>query len=183
VNAGCVDSDTVVFNRELPPVAGFSYTQFGFDASFVNLSSNELQWNWQFGDGQGSTLSQPHHTWQRAGTYVVTLIVSNACASDTLIDTLIIGGVLTDPLISEAKWEVFPNPAQDKVEVRLQVEQSENYSIKIYDALGRLVLDTPAELVAQEKSWQLNIGEWTKGAYQVVLYNSQKTQVKLLWVE
>ena len=183
VNAGCVDSDTVVFNRELPPVAGFTYTQFGFDASFVNLSSNELQWNWQFGDGQGSTLSQPHHTWQRAGTYVVTLIVSNACASDTLIDTLIIGGVLTDPLISEAKWEIFPNPAQDKVEVRLQVEQSENYSIKIYDALGRLVLDTPAELVAQEKSWQLNIGEWTKGAYQVVLYNSQKTQVKLLWVE
>jgi len=40
-------------------------------------------WYWDFGDGSNSTAENPSHTYASAGTYNVSLTVSNACGSDT----------------------------------------------------------------------------------------------------
>lgn len=74
-----------------------------FQAEFTISSSNicsgeEIQftdqtrggantWDWDFGDGNGSTLENPTHTYQEAGTYNVRLLASDAftpgCAPDS----------------------------------------------------------------------------------------------------
>lgn len=48
--------------------------------SFVNQSQGANQWNWDFGDGATSTLENPTHNYQGAGTYTVTLSVDNTAA-------------------------------------------------------------------------------------------------------
>jgi hypothetical protein len=41
-------------------------------------------WAWVFGDGGSSTVQHPTYTYETAGTFAVTLTVSNAHGSDTL---------------------------------------------------------------------------------------------------
>jgi gliding motility-associated-like protein len=46
--------------------------------NFINLSVGGLNYNWTFGDGQGSSLFEPKHTYRDTGDYMVTLWVTNA---------------------------------------------------------------------------------------------------------
>ena len=57
--------------------------------SFTNTSSGDnLSYNWNFGDGQTSTLQNPTHTFQ-AGAWEVTLTVTNENGSDTTSATIV----------------------------------------------------------------------------------------------
>ncbi|MFO7722029.1 MAG: FISUMP domain-containing protein [Bacteroidales bacterium] len=53
----------------------FTDTSFGIPTS----------WRWFFGDGDSSTLKHPSHVYQTPGVYTVTLIITNAHGSDTLV--------------------------------------------------------------------------------------------------
>jgi PKD repeat protein len=46
---------------------------------------NPTSWNWNFGDGGTSNQQNPSHTFSNAGSYTVTLTVSNQCGSDSEI--------------------------------------------------------------------------------------------------
>jgi PKD repeat protein len=75
-----------------PPVADFSGTPVSGTAplavQFTDLSSNApITWAWEFGDGGTSTEQNPLYSFQNAGTYSVTLTVSNNHGSDTLART------------------------------------------------------------------------------------------------
>lgn len=45
---------------------------------FENNSRSAVNWEWDFGDGTKSSESHPDHIYRKAGTYAVTLTVSNA---------------------------------------------------------------------------------------------------------
>ncbi|WP_144393522.1 PKD domain-containing protein [Pleionea sediminis] len=63
------------------PVAEFSSSNSGLTVSFTDASSDSdgtiAERLWSFGDGSDSTESNPTHTYDRAGTYTVTLVVSD----------------------------------------------------------------------------------------------------------
>ncbi len=61
--------------------AGFTTDAIGcapYTATFVNTSVAGLNYTWNFGDGNTSTLSAPVHSYATPGTYLVTLIAINA---------------------------------------------------------------------------------------------------------
>ncbi len=73
-----------------PPVASFfassTSVYSGTPVQFNDLSTNNPDgWIWDFGDGVTSYLQNPQHSYQTAGTYSISLIVSNEAGSDTLI--------------------------------------------------------------------------------------------------
>lgn len=62
------------------------YCQSPAMVNFMNESFNAGTFNWDFGDGQSSSLLNPTHIYQNPGDYTVTLIVSGgACGIDTLV--------------------------------------------------------------------------------------------------
>ena len=73
----------------VPPVANFvaePTTSCTGEIAFQDLSTgNPAQWDWDFGDGTSSTLSNPTHTYTANGTYNVKLVVSNVNGTDSLI--------------------------------------------------------------------------------------------------
>ena len=79
---------TTVTIEEVPPLAGFTSTtpdELGQVTSFVNSSSgSNLSYEWDFGDGNGSTVANPSHTYGQTGNYTVVMTVTNILGSDSI---------------------------------------------------------------------------------------------------
>ncbi len=72
----------------IAPIAYFSASTrivtVGESVQFTDNSANiPTSWSWDFGNGVTSTLKNPSHIYSLAGTYTVTLIVTNSAGSDT----------------------------------------------------------------------------------------------------
>ena len=94
--SGCKDSLTESITFTGLPTALFvvnSSTQCVNSNSFVftNNSVNAATYTWSFGDGATSSLQNPTHTFNTAGTYTVKLLVSNAggCADSTIVSVTV----------------------------------------------------------------------------------------------
>lgn len=81
-------------------VADFSGSPTSGDAplfvNFTDLSTGApSSWSWSFGDGGTSTTQNPSHSYTSAGSYTVSLTVTNACGSDAETKNAYI--TVTDP--------------------------------------------------------------------------------------
>ncbi|MCB9186528.1 MAG: PKD domain-containing protein, partial [Flavobacteriales bacterium] len=76
---GCVDTHTATVVVNALPNVDFSFSNIceGTSATFAN-SSSAGSYNWDFGDGNSSTLTSPSHVYNAFGTYDVTLVVTDA---------------------------------------------------------------------------------------------------------
>ena len=92
---GCVDTATQSLTIYPVPVAGVltanaclnDPTTFT-DVTSINSPGSVNTWNWDFGDGTGtSTLQSPSYTYATDGTFIVTFTVISAdfCVDDTII--------------------------------------------------------------------------------------------------
>ena len=75
------------------PVAEFSSNvnsgNAPLDVSFTDKSAgNPTAWYWDFGDGTNSQFQNSEHTYPTAGTYTVTLTISNANGTDSKTTTI-----------------------------------------------------------------------------------------------
>ncbi|CAM2064837.1 M4 family metallopeptidase [Sulfidibacter corallicola] len=71
--SGCTTTGT-------PPSADFSVTTNELTASFRDASTDDgriVSWAWEFGDRMSSSLQHPSHTYAAAGTYTVSLTVTD----------------------------------------------------------------------------------------------------------
>ncbi|HXB40318.1 MAG TPA: PKD domain-containing protein, partial [Bacteroidia bacterium] len=70
-------------------VASYTHTQNALAVTFNNTSQYATSYNWNFGDGNNSTLQNPVHTYATPGNYNVCMVASNACGTkDSMCHTL-----------------------------------------------------------------------------------------------
>lgn len=76
----CTSGDDIAVTVFPRPTANFSVTSSCFNNpnQFTDLSSggNIMHWNWDFGDGIIDSIQNPSHTYNTAGTFTATLIVT-----------------------------------------------------------------------------------------------------------
>lgn len=64
-----------------PPAASFAFAATGLTVAFTDTSTDPdgiiVGWDWDFGDGTGSTEQHPSHTYQGASTYIVRLTITD----------------------------------------------------------------------------------------------------------
>jgi gliding motility-associated-like protein len=91
--AGCKDSAIAVVTVNPSPTANFNGPFQGcapLTVNFLNSSSNSTAYVWTLGDGTTSSLKDPVHVYNEAGSYTVSLIAKNATCLDTLIKTAVV---------------------------------------------------------------------------------------------
>jgi gliding motility-associated-like protein len=100
----CTDSATQTVVVNPLPVANFTAPttikcQPDFPVSFQDQSTGAVSWQWDFGDGNTSTLQNPSHTYTSYGSFPVTLIVTNAFGcTDTIVQPAFVR--ISRPVIS-----------------------------------------------------------------------------------
>lgn len=85
------------------PVAKFTnppVTCINQPANFINNSLNSLTYAWQFADGFNTTVQNISHSFSKPGNYIVSLISSNLCGSDTIEGSIKVEGFLTNKAAS-----------------------------------------------------------------------------------
>ncbi|MET0406596.1 MAG: PKD domain-containing protein, partial [Cystobacter sp.] len=105
-----------------PPVANFGVTVSGLTATFADSSSDRdgsiASRNWNFGDGSGSTATNPSRVYAAGGNYDVSLTVTdNGGASHTKTQTVSVGAgnvnlALNKPATGANACNTTETPAQ-----------------------------------------------------------------------
>ncbi len=151
---GCVDSETKNVTISPLPIAGFNVQDVceGNAVSFFNTSSvasGSLSYQWGFGNGAGTTGTNPNYTYPAAGDYEVTLTATsnNGCEAQYIDSVSInplpqvsLGGSITtcaDSTIlnagSGAASYLWSNNTSDST---LTVSQNGTYSVTVTSPEG-----------------------------------------------
>jgi PKD repeat protein len=129
----------------------------------MSAASDATGWIWDFGDGGSSTLENPVYTYAVGGTYAVTLIVTNACGSDTL--SQILTSTAIDPAGLAAAVKVFPVPADERLFVGMLGLEQESFQCSLTDVQGRTIRTAVFKAGASERMLDWNVGDLSPGVY------------------
>jgi len=141
VTDGCnvspaVGNLTVTFINQ--PVAAFTFSGASLSYSFSNTSVDATTYSWDFGDGSTSTSASPSHTYNVDGVYQVCLIASNSCGSDTSCQSITV--VSTSKPFGMGVVQLWPNPANNQFNVRVDGLQGNYLLLELFDLAGQRVM-------------------------------------------
>lgn len=149
-----VENDSVTFQMQKLPVAKFISSVTDFSVWLQSKATFHDKLSWDFGDGNRvDDEANPKHTFEKNGTYSITLIAENDCGADTLTREVVIDAVGV-PKASSVGLKMYPNPASSVVTF------SEIGDFKLYSTHGQLVLET-------NNSQQIGISGLPAGQYLV----------------
>ena len=111
--------------------------QGSYDVQFLNNSTNATSYEWNFGDGTTSTLSNPNHTYVDGGNYTVTLTAFNGDCSD--VYTFELSGVSVTENTATSSVSVYPNPSNGLLNLNIMSINSGVVLTNVYDVTGKLV--------------------------------------------
>ena len=169
---------SIEVNVLLHPIADFEANSTtvneGECVNFIDQSiNNPTSWSWTFNGGSpsGSTTQSPSVAYSTAGTYDVTLIVSNTFGSDTLtkeisVTTEEILSVGTDPMNNHV--EAYPTLAKDLLHIS---GVKEGTLLKLYNAQGRFITHGSGSV--------LDVSGFNKGIY-LLFVQGEQTPIKFV---
>ena len=137
------------------PTSDFTFTVDAGVVTFTNQSSNANTYNWDFGDGNTSTDSDPIHTYTSEGTYNVTLTATNECGDVSSTQSVSIN------LIPTANFVASITEICEGEEVQFTDASSDNVTAWLWTFEG----GTPATSTEQNPLVTYN----TPGTYDVSL--------------
>ena len=161
------------------PSVAFSSTTSLLVASFMDGSSGSgtLNYVWNFGDGNTSTIQNPVHTYAMDGIYQVCLSIVDDCGSDSTCQMLsVIGAGLAEPG-ALTSLTVYPNPNTGTFVLKGNRNLTEEMIIRVTDVVGKTLYLQGLEAGLGEFSTQISLSQAVAGMYfvQVQAGNAVRT--------
>jgi hypothetical protein len=132
---------------------------------------------WWFGDGEVSEEQNPVHQYED-GLFEATLIVSNACQSDTTyLEILILTG--TKDIQGDETVTISPNPTDGRFSVLMKEDLQSPFQIYLYASDGSLVFEKK-EVTSNES---ISLTGLDAGVYTVLItQHNQQFRKKLVLI-
>ena len=169
---GC--ENTSIANITVNPLAQavFSFTQSGDTVNFSNSSINATTYAWDFGDGTlTSPVQDPIHIYSTDGNYIVMLIATNSCGSDTVLQTVTINTTGIQNSSHIGGIEIYPNPSGGKFQISILNSElrTQNSELEVFNVLGekihRQIIESPNQLI--------DLSTHPSGLYHLMLTNGE----------
>lgn len=132
---------TISITRYIPATSITGTPIVGSNLTFnANLNTGQFNRLWDFGDGSAtSTASVPTHAYSLPGTYIITVLFTNAICTIPHTDTIVILPVGISELIAAGSFDIRPNPSVQEAEIRFELIKTGNVSLEIIDVTGRCI--------------------------------------------
>lgn len=187
-SGGCptADGEITIYNSGTAVVSAFTSslgapTATDLTVSFdATTSVGATSFAWDFGDGNTGNGMSPVHAYTTNGTYTVRLIASGTCGADTMWDTLVIRGINLEENLLSRSLEMYPNPAQDELNLSFRAGGSAKATIRITDASGKTVMLAREEHINGEYRGSLDIRKLADGVYMVEVNSGDLKAVRRL---
>lgn len=118
---------------------------------------------WDFGTGTTSTAANPQIPLPDSGDYLVTLVVSNHCGSDTSVQTLSVPTLTSVNHQLNLIWKVYPNPTEGRIHVVWEIPSGNYLKFRILDLQGRTVSEAITD--TDQRQWTADLSEKPSGIY------------------
>ena len=170
---------SVTFNAS--PTAAGTMTLSGNVATFTNTSTSAASYSWDFGDFTNSSATAPAHAYAVNGTYTVVLTAINANCTDTIVFIVDVTVGLNE-LASSSNLTIFPNPANETVNVAFEQNTNDLIQIELIDATGRVIAQNESiEIGTNNVSF--DVANLSSGFYTVRLTNSNGSENQKLMIQ
>jgi hypothetical protein len=166
-------------NFAIYPDSTQQHTYIGVNLAYGN---GPLTYNWTWGDGTSSTGAYPSHTYAGPGTYTICLYIAdaNGCSDSTCYSFALLrmqsGVPITINVVqgntgvqengSANQVSLFPVPARDQIQVRVNMTNAETVQLRMLDLSGREVLSPSSNMLqAGENNVTVGLTNLPAGAY------------------
>ncbi len=160
-----VDSVTVV--GASTPVPSYTTTTSYVTAFFTNTSAAEgtATYDWNFGDGNTSNLENPTHVYTAAGTYQVTLTVTNECGTATYSDSVTLTTVGLEEIGDGNSLSIYPNPNNGSFTLDISLMENADVKVAVTNELGQTIYTNNVGEVTGNSSEMIDLGTVESGLY------------------
>ena len=170
-------SDTANNSLDSRTHSAFTTTLNATNVNIINTSTNAVNYSWDFGNGITSTSVSPIITYTSNGTFIIMLIASNPCFSDTSYRLITINEVGIYEKNLGNSFGIFPNPSNGFVTLKYDLE--ETLTLSIFNCEGRKMLDI--EKVSNGEI--LDMHNFNKGIYFIKIKIKAKVIARKLVLE
>lgn len=121
----------------------------GSTVLFENQSLNYTNLLWTCSNGFTSSDDRPTITFDTSGTYIISLIASNTCYSDTFSISLdILGGTSTKDIVNNVA--MYPVPAQNYIEIRPSAKPVKAWIVDVQGRRKQALINTKNRIDVSE---------------------------------
>jgi len=145
-DSGCAGVSTIVVTVDSLPRASFVALVPNIctpeQLQFINNSNGNLNYLWDFGDGNSAVNANPVHTYNKPGIYKVILVVTNANGCDDTVsneDTIV---AHEEPLMMADAFTPNGDGKNDYIIPNIKCNNLSNYVFRVYNRWGQLLFQT-----------------------------------------
>ena len=179
---GNTDQSQQIINVHPPVTADFSMSldtinlNKGNSVMLTNQSTNEVTYQWNFGNGNTSQFENPTATYNTSGTYTITLTASNAGCQDETEKTIVVINPTGLKQFGEVTVNIYPNPAN----TQLFIESTD--VIKKVDMISLLGEELPTTELEASGRHQIQLLDFPAGIYLLTIITDKGKVTKRLKV-
>lgn len=176
-NDGCIgvaDVDLTLYPVPDPDLGDDFVLCYNFNqTAFLNTGGNFSIYQWSDGSSNAVLLVGSGVNASGNQNYSVTVTDNNGCTASDTVRVTYANCVGTGEEPSSDAWKIFPNPANDFVEINAQQADALE-RIEVMDVTGKLVLHRAVN--SNSTSTRLDLSEIEAGTYFVRLYGGDQEQ-------
>jgi hypothetical protein len=173
---GTGTSSNTVVTVHPNPVANYTYVSTNMPTVvFTNTSTGATTYSWDFGDSNSSSNMSPTHTYSGNGNYTacLTAMTSFGCSDSVCMPIMIDVGINTVTPEGETTT-LYPNPANDLLNLEMNVLSDKQVSIVAYDVTGKLMINENRSLTSGNNVMTFDVTNWDNGIYFIRIINDGK---------
>jgi serine protease len=152
----------------------------GEEVTFINNSSGAVSWQWDFGDGETSTIENPTHTYIEDKVYTVLLTATSDKACEATA-SMQIGSITGTEKLLHHQVKLYPNPVNDRFINVNRVEGTFPLQISIFNSQGKIILE--ALIKAEEVQHAIDVQDLANGVYLFQVKSPSQTMAEKVVIQ